>query len=132
MVEFLEWSEDYLIGDIQIDTHHKLFFDMVKDISKAIENDADKFEIKKIVDFLHQYVDMHFRVEEEIMKGIKYPEIENHQKIHKGFSNQITKLSEQLLTPDNPPKIDDVLTIMQDWFLQHILTEDKQLTKFIE
>ncbi|RLA01364.1 MAG: hypothetical protein DRQ47_08170 [Gammaproteobacteria bacterium] len=131
MVEFLKWSDDYLIGDIQIDTHHKLFFDMVKDISRFLENDSADVNLAAIVDFLHQYVEMHFRVEEEIMMEIAYPDVDKHKDIHKGFSNQIAQLREQLESQENTPTLDDIFTITQNWFLQHILTEDKQLTKYL-
>lgn len=132
MVNYLQWSDDYLIGEIQIDTHHKLFFDMVKDISESIDAGHVDIEIVEIVDFFQRYVDMHFRVEEEIMQKIGYPNLDEHCDIHRGFSESISELSEQLETNNTAATLSDVFTLTQDWFLNHILTEDKKLTEFIK
>lgn len=74
MIEFIEWSDDYCIGNNLLDIHHKLFFEMVRDLSKKVDTEGSDIDPKEIVQFLQDYINMHFSAEEQIMSAINFPD----------------------------------------------------------
>jgi len=130
-MEFIEWSDDYCVGNNLIDIQHKLFFEMVKDLSNRMGSDKHDVKAKDIIQFLQDYVDMHFSAEEAIMSEVSFPDIQDHQAIHNEFSKNIQRFSDELHSDEVSHILDKVLTLTQNWFLEHILTQDKQLMKYL-
>lgn len=57
-MELVEWQESFSGGHILMDTHHRIFFEMVKEFSG--QTDKSGFdELKKRIDFLVEYTSMH-------------------------------------------------------------------------
>jgi len=131
MIDFIKWSDDYCVGNTLLDTHHKLFFDMVKEFSHNVESNQEDIDASEIVQFLQDYIDMHFSAEERILSEIHFPDIKNHQAIHNEFSKSISRLNAELYESEVSHIIDKILNLIQSWFLDHILTQDKQFAKYL-
>lgn len=131
MIDFIKWSDDYCVGNTLLDTHHKLFFDMVKEFSHHVESNQEDIDASEIVQFLQDYIEMHFSAEERILSEIHFPDIKNHHAIHNEFSKSISRLNTELYKSEISYIIDKILNLIQTWFLDHILTQDKQFAKYL-
>ncbi len=65
------------------------------------------------------------------MKKIDYPGIVEHLRMHKEFDNLMYKISRditdgQIILPS------EIMKIIKNWFLEHIVTEDKKFCQFIQ
>lgn len=130
-MEYIEWSDDYCIGNNLLDIHHKLFFEMIRDLSKKMDSNDTDIEAKEIVQFLQDYINMHFDAEEKIMNEIHFPEAKNHQAIHRDFSLSIQRLNKELYNDEVSHILDKILSLTQSWFLHHILHQDKQFSEYL-
>ena len=131
MIDFIEWSDDYCIGNNLLDIHHKIFFEMVRDLSKHLEGDKPRVDATEIVEFLHDYIEMHFSAEEKLMSEIHFPNSLEHKAIHEEFSRNIQRLNKELYKEEVAHILDKILTLTQNWFLDHILTQDKQFSNYL-
>ena len=71
-VEKILWTEEYAIGNETIDTQHKGLFKTFNSLIEAIaENDGVKSKAQEILIMLVDYMQTHFKDEEEYMASIK-------------------------------------------------------------
>ena len=74
---------------------------------------------------------MHFSAEEALLKEIHFPDFKNHHAIHNEFSKSVQRLNEELYSEEVAYILDKILSLTQNWFLDHILTQDKQFSKYL-
>lgn len=65
-----------------------------------------------------------------MLKKQNYPELETQQKQHDFFVSEIATLRAKMNS--SPAKASSTLQFMRDWFLNHILTEDKKYGEYLE
>ena len=53
-----------------------------------------------------------------------YPELEEHKKVHRAFAGKVLALRDHFLERPGSIPAEDVLNLMRDWFLNHILQDD--------
>ena len=125
------WKDDYATGIVVIDEQHKKLVDMttiLEDATKAHEEMT--YETGKILKDLVDYVKVHFRDEEEVMKKISFPEYSRHVELHKKLVNEVRDI---LLVLKKGGRINnkELLIFLQRWLVEHILTEDKKIGQYL-
>ena len=55
-----------------------------------------------------------------------FHELEEHQELHRQFTNENQKLEKSRLVRESTTNLKTVLGMMQDWFLSHIIVEDRK------
>ena len=80
-MEFVEWSEAYSVGDVLMDAHHRIFFQMVREFSKAPEQ-GSRDAMKQRIAFLAEYAAMHLAAEEGF--GVKLTAHQLDVQLHEG------------------------------------------------
>ncbi len=131
-MEFITWREEYNLGDALIDAQHKTFFNLVKDLVNMNQVKGQKLDVKQVVDFLVDYVAMHFQAEEALMSRINYPQLAEHQLVHVSFTKKVNEVVQQVRENPESISLEDLLTITQGWFLDHILEEDIKLKDWVK
>jgi len=131
MMEFIEWNDSYKAGDPRMDAHHRVFFQMVAGLWKACERE-DVLTVAHRVSFLVAYTQMHFAAEEELMASCGFPGIAAHRLCHQEFSIRADALARALVEAPESVTMESVLTMMQGWFMNHILVMDQQFTPWME
>jgi hemerythrin-like metal-binding protein len=129
-VELVEWNDSYSVGNVLMDAHHRVFFGMVKEFSESPAMDDPDAMMKRIA-FLVEYTAMHLGAEEKLMQQAGYPELEQHKKVHAAFARQILVAKEAFFKDQESVTPDQILEMMQDWFLHHIVGEDKKYMPFV-
>ncbi len=125
------WKDDYETGIATIDRQHKTLVGMttiLEEATKAYEEMTQ--ETGEILKDLVDYVKVHFRDEEEVMKKISFPEYSRHVELHKELVNEVRDI---LLVLKNGGRINnaELLVFLQKWLLEHIIIEDKKIGQYL-
>lgn len=75
------------------------------------------------------YIDVHFRTEEELMKVIGYDDITKHQSTHRNFE-EFVDLRRKDLAGGNQRAAMTLVNDLRSWLTNHIAIEDKKLAQF--
>ena len=124
----LEWDDKYSVKNYLIDEQHKKLFELANMADNMIGKQTDPAEIKKILAALFEYMRTHFHDEEVYMENIQYPSLELHKEKHKQIVTEMTTLVRNM-------KYDfkqQLVVIMEQWLLRHILQEDMGYAKYLE
>lgn len=115
----------------KLDEDHHRLFDEANEIIQKIENkNVRKEDIKNILDYLKNYSNTHFALEEKIMESNRYHNIVKHKKLHQKIKIEIDEMIKNF---NNDGAIgvfaEDLKLNLIEILYSHIKTEDQ---KFIE
>ncbi|MBF0606127.1 MAG: bacteriohemerythrin [Candidatus Magnetobacterium sp. LHC-1] len=130
----IKWTDDLSVGVDSIDNQHKELIATFSNLLKAIERKDARDEVQKVVDFLRQYVESHFAMEETLMTRIKYPNDKflEHEAQHTLFWESFNELVE-IFKKDHssPAMINTIEVALIQWFVNHICKTDKAIGVFL-
>ena len=120
----IEWSEKYSVGNSEIDNQHRELFELVNSIPEVV----DDTDIVELIMKLYKYTRDHFAAEEDFMREIEYPNLDNHIELHNSLLEQLNDVSTQDFDTDEA--IYSVKEFAFNWLSDHILKEDIQYFEF--
>lgn len=135
MMTNIEWKEIYEVGNLEIDSEHKVFVRIIQKIqnfAEKVEKDGDhnKKHLERLVVELLKYAEFHFCSEENVMLEIEYPGIFDHKHEHEKLLAELRNLI--FAFEMNKQDIDELITFLTDWFIKHTVKEDKNLAQSIK
>ena len=117
----ITFDDNLVTGNETIDTQHKELIDRIQNFVTACQNGDSKVKAIKMLDYLDEYTDFHFKEEEKL------------QEKHEEFKKTIQELHEYLQEYEGPT--DRFSELVQknviDWLFGHIKTYDRSVAKFI-
>ena len=130
----ISWRDAMSVGVPALDNDHKKIIAVINHVDSSISQ--QKFEsIGKALDVLGTYVQEHFALEEALMKRVNYPDLENHQKLHRGLANRVDVLRKAFKDSGGDGERQrialDLSAFVQGWFVDHILKEDLRVKPFV-
>ncbi|WP_070000194.1 bacteriohemerythrin [Cellulosilyticum sp. I15G10I2] len=131
MVGFkFDWDSSIEVGIPKVDLQHQELFKIARNIEQilmincmGITND----QLLHIIGELRDYVTYHFYEEEIFMQQINYPQFLTHRQSHEAFKADINKIDIDDLTSS----LQNLKDLLQNWFFDHILIEDKAIKTFL-
>ncbi len=129
----MEWTADLSTGSAAIDEQHKELFNRINALLEACRQGKGKAEVRKVIEFLDEYVVTHFSAEEEFMDTHKYPDISKHKALHREFMENFADIKREL--EDEGPGVHIVVRTNQlvvQWLMDHIRKVDKALGAFLK
>ena len=120
------WEKAYSVGLEEIDDQHKMMFSIIN----KLFNSTCPQQVTEVIDELKEYLDVHFATEEKYMSEFNYPELEIHHRIHQEFREQIDQLGIDKTIDFNEASM-DLLQVLYDWIVRHILNDDKKYAPYI-
>ena len=84
----ITFDDNLVTGNETIDTQHKELIDRIQNFVTACQNGDSKVKAIKMLDYLDEYTDFHFKEEEKLQEKSGYPERENHHEKHEEFKRQ--------------------------------------------
>jgi len=129
------WKDKYKVGVELIDEQHKELFKRVSDFAQIIRNNEnwdDKLEkVKETMNFMKEYVIVHFHDEEIYQEQISYPGIEAHKEAHakfrEGINNYVKIFSEEGFTEE---KIQEFGGKLMTWLIMHVGKMDQEIGEY--
>ncbi len=125
-----EFKEEFKTGIPQIDEEHKKLFEIADQIYELKNEEFmhDKYDnIRAILEQLREYTDTHFTHEEEYMQSIGYKNMFMQKVQHDALRQQMAEWDLDSIDENQDETIDQILTIVTDWLVEHILGYDKQI-----
>ncbi len=128
----LEWTDDLLTGDTEIDTHHRALFHKALRISVACELGRGDREVGKTIAFLADYTQHHFAAEEKRMKLVNYPYMETHRGEHTEFMSQLAQYDREFRESTDKRSVAlAVADFVARWFTRHVKLVDRPLIEYL-
>jgi len=122
----LPWTNDCKTGFDEIDSQHRLLFAISNELLD-IENPAkQQDELKYLLHHLVEYVEKHFKTEEEYLEKHSYPGYKEHKERHVEISKQIREVVTQSKSMTHLKEQID--TMLDKWIRVHVLIEDKKFS----
>ena len=128
---FIAWKPEYSVGSVMLDAQHKQLVEMINDLHESMQKRSDPARIRKILDDLIGYTRLHFAQEEKTMERAGYPDLAEHQKIHRSLVAQVEEMRAKHETGSATftLKLKDFL---KQWLLQHILQDDMRYSPYLK
>lgn len=123
-----EFKEEFLTGIDQIDAEHRRLFEIANELYtlKCEEYMPDKYDhIRHILEELWDYTLTHFEHEEAYMESIDYKRLPEQKIQHEAFEETIGDWDMDAIDENQDETIDEILGIVTNWLVNHILYEDK-------
>ncbi len=124
----IPWDDRYKIGIQEIDYQHKKLFDLVNRLYDLDDAQDHKEELRVILYEFNNYMQTHFKDEEEYMLSINYPQLQEHIQIHKDIVENLAHIIQ------TPAKLNIIKTKMRvvakRVLVDHIVQEDSKIKLF--
>jgi hemerythrin-like metal-binding protein len=127
-----EWTERWSVGVDTIDAQHRELFAAINTLLRDEEKTASR-DLAKVLDYLEDYVNNHFGLEEIYMRRLSYPGCPTHKGEHVAFINDFYDLRDEYDNNGATPELADKMgRYMGDWLVNHIGKIDKALGAFLQ
>ena len=126
----IRWKTEYSVGNMQIDKEHQGLFLLAKKILSItiLDNEEEiKKQLLELIPNLYKSVKNHFINEQTYMEKIKYPELENHIKLHTKLLDILTNLIRKLNTLEIKEIENQLYIFIDEYIIKHIIIEDKKI-----
>ncbi|MEE4254471.1 MAG: bacteriohemerythrin [Desulfuromusa sp.] len=133
-MDVFQWNKSFETGIAEVDRQHHYLVDLTNQFGSLIsQGNVHSDDIKTLFAELVSYTHYHFDEEEKIMHAASIDErhIQQHEKVHKGFFQDVALLHEEVLS-DGPINEKDLFEFLINWLVYHILGTDKNLAKQID
>ena len=124
----MKWDRSFEIGIEAIDNQHKKIFEHLL----AVENSMAKRDPWHILHFfltqLEDYLKFHLAVEEALLEILRYPDRENHCRLHSRLVEQVAELKGQL---KDKASGENLVGFFEDWFVHHVLNCDREYAAYV-
>ena len=127
----VEWTAELVSGNKKIDKQHKELFGNINKLYEAVDK-GEEDAVIDILEFLENYVKVHFNDEENYMKKVRYQGFAEHQKVHTSFTIEVAKrIRDYKNTGSNVNTIRSTQKFISQWMLNHVLKMDLEMIKKI-
>ena len=127
---YIVWKDSFNIGVEAMDEQHKIFVGYLNELYDAMQSGNTETIVEPTLNKLTAYIQSHFTAEENMLRTVNYPMLETQIKQHAYFISQLIFLKSSIL--DKNQTAQNMLLLLNDWFLQHIMTEDLKYAAFAE
>ena len=129
-----EWNIAMTTGVSDIDEQHRELIEKSNELADAEAGGADREKIGSILDFLQHYAEWHFNNEEEIMEKCQCHMAEENKKAHDEYRVKFGNLYQQWKNTigSDTVVLHDTVVELARWIVNHILTVDNQLHKYMK
>ena len=128
----IEWTQKLAVGEKTIDAQHQELFQRVNQLLAAMETQKGELEVKRLVEFLGDYVVRHFGDEERLMLRHGYPDYPAQKKAHDAFVADFGKMKADLMRQGASPALAVKLNnTICGWLIDHVGRTDRALGAFL-
>ena len=131
----LNWTQDLVTGHRVIDMQHQELIDLINELDSEVGGNAERNNLRGILQRLNQYVLFHFAHEEGMMvqRKVDAPHMQMHLQQHADFAEQVRLNMRQF---EQMPVVDkellgSLLAYLHQWLVDHIMGTDKLLSQLL-
>ena len=127
----VEWSEDLATGIEIIDSQHKELLYRINSLMEAISQRKGREETREITGFLDDYLQLHFKTEEDAMLKHSYPDYDRHKEAHDHYRFLFKEFKSNYDASPGPHHTVLLTNMVMDLVHNHIRKTDKALAAFL-
>ncbi|MDK9722100.1 MAG: bacteriohemerythrin [Rhodospirillales bacterium] len=127
---FLTWRDTFSVRIAHMDLHHKQLIAIGNSVLENLRTDIRGSALVKSMEALADYVDYHFRAEEEMMTLYAYPGLAVHKESHADLERHVTVMQKQIQKGGRPSE-QEFKNLFETWIIHHILGEDKAFGAYL-
>lgn len=121
----IQWLPEYSVGNKEIDEQHKMLFAMTNEFF----HQESKQAAIALFHNLSSYIDLHFESEENLLRQINYPDIEEHIKKHDELRDKFELIQQRLENYDVDLQ-HKIAMFLYNWLAKHILKTDMKFKSY--
>lgn len=129
-MEKIVWNDKFCTGIAKIDSQHKRIINQINYLIDNLNSEDKAYLNGEIIRNLDKYSKEHFFTEEEFLRKINYPNLEDHLKLHKAFKMNTVKSAISVLK-SNEHVPEETIKFLKKWWSDHILKADMEYKNFI-
>jgi hemerythrin len=117
----IAWHEEYSVHVALLDEQHK---ELVRAIDLVAETMRTGKPLDPAIAILKRYVTLHFETEEKLFAQCKFSGQAEHKRLHDEFRTRLLSMIRS--RKDDHRLSADLIDVLEDWLLDHLLHADKQ------
>lgn len=122
------WTDALLTGIQEIDQQHQVLFDVVARLELAVSTEDKWSAVHFALLELENFVNIHFAVEEALLRLHGYPDLEAHIADHRKFSAALMEIEKRSIREDVSA---DMTELVGNWLVNHIGVVDRAYVSFL-
>ncbi|MFA4968084.1 MAG: bacteriohemerythrin [Sulfuritalea sp.] len=122
------WTDNLLIGIHEIDQQHQVLFDVVARLEQAVSSEDKWSAVHFALVELNNFVNVHFAVEEALMRLHGYPDLEAHIAAHRAFSADLVEIKQHSIREDVSA---EMMNMLKYWLVSHIGVVDRAYVPYL-
>lgn len=130
-METIKWFKSFETGHPIVDGQHKNLFSLINNLQLGMSENHNKILLAQTVERLSDYIETHFRTEEDLMISTTYPDYTAHKQEHEKLKEQAAKLI-QLFNMDKVDLTATVSKFLSDWLKHHINEIDIKMINWVK
>jgi len=128
----IPWRDDFLIGIAELDAEHRDLIERFNAFNSALLEEKNIKEIRQILGSIYSRLEMHFALEERVMREFKYDAFDDHKTEHNELLNELSEFIEQFKKDPSLEYEEMVGSRIGKWVVDHILESDKKMAGMID
>jgi hemerythrin len=128
---YLQWTENLSVGVPRMDEHHKKLVDLINQLFDAMSGDATAMVDSVLADLL-DYTRYHFAEEEKLLAACSYPDLEEHQAVHRSMVREVLDMRERQLAAPASVSANEAMDFLSKWLMRHIIGKDLRYRPYAE
>lgn len=127
--------EGLCLGYPSIDAQHEVLFVIHRELTHALRNEEDGFDLADIFSGLNGYVATHFKHEEVLMLSTRFHGAAAHTQEHRQLENDVAEWRRRFSGAQNKEEkraiAQNVAEFLADWLGNHIAKTDRLLVEYL-
>jgi len=125
-LERLEWHPSLSLGDETLDAQHQVLFRSARKFLDAAASGASKEDVDRLLRFLEDYAEVHFRFEESLMRAHGYPGLDAHAWEHEQFIRRLRAEGPEARS-GTPGAVRTLAELVRAWLARHVGGSDQRV-----
>jgi len=125
-VEMIEWKDEYRTGLSSVDYEHEILINSINILCGLAAVD-DNDEAAVALNRIFTLVEVHFVLEEKIMRDRNYSGYTDHKHDHDLLLDAITKIMDEVKDGDPAIIMPRLAKSAAEWFDNHLVTHDRAM-----
>jgi len=127
---YIHWEKELELDNPLIDTQHRILILLCRKLDISIKTrEADK-TIINVMQELKKFTEFHFVSEENLMREIGYPHVDDHAHIHSDLLRQLDIALSKIGHRQEFPE--DLLFFLNKWLAYHVIHEDLKIADYVK
>lgn len=139
---YLEWRSTWTLEVGFMDEDHRALAAMLNrlardyGVSSGLPGDPIPYPgappLQEALEELAQHTRAHFQREEEVMRNDGFPGLSDHKSEHDQLLAELSMLARGIRQSGRQRLDAELLDSLKDWFLGHVLEQDRELAEFLK